>query len=238
MSLRRLFVQLFSIAICMLSNIALAENTAGAAISCHDHYEQLNNQHVQTMSAKAMISEQLYLEGLWEIEDKMFVALQQCPTDALLFSLMAELQMTLGQAPFAVVYARKAVNLNASLWQAYYALGTALCMVGDCPTGIDYLHYANKLEPDNPRLQLNLCSAFAWTGQHELVIKTCSTLIDSDSKDVLAQAYYLRSQANKALGHRHEAEQDIQEAERRGFNTKRDVLQVIAPDSVPPSLRR
>jgi predicted Zn-dependent protease len=235
---RRILIQLLSMGACMLSSVALAKDTAGAAMSCHDHYEQLNSQHAQTMAAKAMITEQLYHEGLWAIEDKMFVALQQCPTDALLFALMAEVQMTLGQAPFAAAYARKAVDLDASAWQANYALGTALCMAGDCPSGLDYLRYASKLEPANPRLQLNLCSAYAWAGQHAQVVTFCSALIDSDNKAVSAQAYYLRSQANKALGHLHEAEQDMHEAEQRGFNAKRDVLQVISPESVSPSLQK
>ena len=238
MSGRRVLIQLLSIAACMLSSVALAKDTAGAGISCHAHYEQLNSRHAQTMAAKAMITEQLYREGLWAIEDEMFVALQQCPTDARLFSLMAEVQMTLGQAPFAVAYARKAVEFDASAWQANYALGTALCMAGDCPSGLDYLRYASKLEPANLRLQLNLCSAYAWAGQHAQVVASCSIIIDSDNKAMSAQAYYLRSQANKALGHLHEAEQDMQQAGRHGFNAKRDVLQVISPESVPQSLQK
>ena len=238
MSVRRVLIYLFSIAICMLSGVALAKDTAGAAISCDSHYEKLNGRHAQTMAAKAMISEQLYREGLWAIEDKMFVALQQCPTNARLFSLMAEVQMTLGQAPFAVAYARKAVDLDAAAWQANYALGTALCMAGDCPSGLDYLHHASKLEPANLRLQLNLCSAYTWAGQHAQVIASCSAIIDSDNKTVSAQAYYLRAQANKALGHLHKAEQDMQQARRLGFNAKRDVLQVISPESVPHFQRK
>ena len=238
MSGRRVLIQRLSIAIYMLSGMALAKDTTGADISCHDHYAQLNSRHAQTMAAKAMITEQLYREGLWAIEDKMFVALQQCPTDALLFSLMAEVQMTLGQAPFAVAYARRAVELDASVWQANYALGTALCMAGDCPSGLDYLRYASKLEPANPRLQLNLCSAYVWVGQHAQAIASCSAIIDSDNKGVSAQAYYLRSQAKKALGRLREAEQDMQQAKQRGFNAKRDVLQVIAPESVPRELHK
>jgi predicted Zn-dependent protease len=238
MSVHRILIQLLGIALCVSSCVASAKDTAGVAMSCHDYYARLDSRHAQTMAAKAIISGQLYHEGLWAIEDEMFVALQQCPTDALLFSLMAEVQMTLGQAPFAVAYARKAVDLDASVWQANYALGTALCMTGDCASGLDYLRYASKLEPANLRLQLNLCSAYAWAGRHAQVVASCSAVIDSGDKDVTAQAYYLRSKANKALGHRHEAEQDMQQAERLGFNSKRDVLQVISPESVSPSLQK
>ena len=238
MFVRRALIQLLSITACILSSVALAKDSAGPAISCHDYYAQLNSRHAQTMVAKAMISEQLYHEGLSAIEDKMFVALQLCPTDALLFSLMAELQITLGQASLAVAYARRAVEFDAAVWQANYVLGTALCMVGDCQAGLDYLRHASKLEPTNLRLQLNLCSAYVWAEQNAQAIASCSSIINSDNKAVLAQAFYLRSQANKALGHLQEAEQDMQEAKRRGFNAKRDVLQVITPESVLRALQK
>lgn len=229
---RYILTPLLGIIIYLFSCNALAKDTASVDASCSALYDHFNSRHAQTMVAKAMISGQLFNEALWAVEDGMFIALQRCPGNGLLFSLMAEVQLALGQAPFAVAYGRRAVELDASVWQTNYALGTALCMAGDCPSGLDYLRQADKLEPTNLRLQLNLCSAYVWAGQHEQAFESCSAIIKTKDKDVLAQAYYLRSQANSALGKQQQATEDLRQANKHGFNKKGDVLQVIDPESV------
>ena len=149
---------------------------------------------------------------------------------------MGELQIVLGQPSLAVAYGNKSIQLDMDYWRGYYVRGTGLCLTRECETGLVALRQAIALQPANAALQLNLCSVLVWNGLYEASLPECTAAIQMGGDEVLAQAYYLRSQAYKALGNAAPAAADLVMAKKLGFDVTQDVFQIVEPGSIPEGL--
>jgi tetratricopeptide (TPR) repeat protein len=229
----RFIVALSLFVLCVLFAV---KPVIAAEDNCQKRFEALNNTHSHLLANQHDMAPSLYEIRLLALEDELFDALQQCPGDASLFSLMGELQIVLQQPSLAVAYGNKAVQLDEASWRGHYVRGTGLCLSGDCEAGLTSLRRAIALQPGNAALQLNLCSVLVWNGMYEESLPECTAVIQTGDTTVLAQAYYLRSQAYMALGNTAPAAADMVMADAFNFDETRDVLQIVKPESIPRGL--
>lgn len=216
--------------ICVLFSI---EPAVAAEESCQSIYKQLDDTFDRLLDNRRETAASLYEIKLHALEDNLFEAFKQCPRHSSLYALMGELQIVLQQPSLAVAYANKAIQLDAASWRGHYVRGTGLCLTGDCVPGLASLRHAIALQPGNVALQLNLCSVLVWNGLYEESLPECTAVIHTGDPAVLAQAYYLRGQAYKALGNMVSAEADLDMAKAYHFDESQDVLQIVTPESLP-----
>ena len=206
--------------------------------ACPDLHHKLNERHAQIMAAKNRSARSIHQAMLVSLEKELFGALEKCPNNALLFALMGEVQITLGQPYLAVVYGHRSQELDPSFWQGFYVAGTALCLSGKYEACFEELEQAVKREPDNLGLRLNLCSSQVWAQRYKEAEQSCSQVIDKGGQKMQAQAYFLRGRARQELGDTSRASTDLEHAARLGFNPQRDQLQIFDPAAVAEAISK
>ena len=123
---------------------------------CLSLYEAISARHTTAIRDLPHESPEFF-SRMHELEDELFTAMQQCSQHPLLFSLMAENQISLNNIQLAHIYASKAYQQRPDLWQTNHALGTALIMQQEYARGLSYLEKAVQIAPDRPALYFNLC---------------------------------------------------------------------------------
>ncbi len=163
------------------------------------------------------ISEKDRVKKLIAIEEALFKAIDQCRTKSGMFVLMGEVQIDMGQIPLAVVYGRKAVELDNQYWRAHKLLGSALMLNNESEKGLNALRRAVALAPDNSNTQLNLVSALIQNKRLSEALNIVNKIIARNESSSLATAYYLRSKIYHEKGLLIEADKDLKEARKLGF---------------------
>jgi tetratricopeptide (TPR) repeat protein len=193
------------------------------AETCSQTVQRIDSQHRKALDNYQPGSDD-YLRALYAIEDSVFPALKRCPNNAPLLTAMAELQLSLGQPPIALLYAQKALSINPNSWQAHNAAGNALNVVEKYREGLQHLQRASELQPDNYALLINLCSSYERNQQHARAIQSCSRVIDKGPDDLRGTAYYLRARAYQARGELEHAAADDKHARELGFRGQTGII--------------
>ena len=183
---------------------------------CTSLYEELSDKH-NTVLANIARDDPSFNERMHKLEDELFKALDQCKRDPLLFCVMVENQVSLGNIQLAHVYASQAYNRRPEIWQTNHALGTTLCMLNDCDKGITFLEKAVEIEPHRPALVFNLCSTYLNNKQFQRAVDTCTNLLAMKQHQLHGPAYFLRSLAYQELGKSQKARSDYNRAKVLGF---------------------
>lgn len=184
---------------------------------CMKQYKSLSGKHSAAISRTkpGTIS---YFKTLHGIEDDIFGAMQNCPQDTYLLSLMGEVQISLGNTQLAELYAKKAIGQNPDIWQTNHLMGKALSMQNKYDVGISYLEKAVNINNTKPALFYNLCSTSLAAKKFKLAVKHCSSLIGRNDHQLHASAYHIRSQAYKALGMQEKSKHDLNNARLLGHH--------------------
>ena len=180
------------------------------SISCKQLFEKIDKQSHQVTNNERN-------KQLIALENALFDAIAQCKMYSGMFVLMGELQIEMGQIPLAVVYGRKAVELDAKYWRAHKLLGSSRMLNQQSETGLEALRTAYSLAPDNLVVQLNLTGALIENKKHDEALSLVNKIIELNDHDHLATAYYLRSQAYNGKGLVIEAQKDAKRAQELGF---------------------
>ncbi len=180
------------------------------ATDCKALFNKLDKQLYQ-------ISDKERIKKLIAIEDALFKAIDKCRTKAGMFVLMGEVQIEMGQIPLAVVYGRKAAELDNKYWRSYNLLGSARMLNHESNLGLKALRQAVVLAPDNTNAKLNLVSALVQNKEYDDALKLVNKIIKLKEKTTLATAYYFRGQVYKGKGLVIEADKDLKQAQKLGF---------------------
>ena len=183
---------------------------------CMSLYEELSAKHSKVL-AKIARDDPSFGEKMHKLEDELFKALDQCKRDPLLFCVMVENQVSLGNIQLAHVYASQAYNRRPEIWQTNHALGNTLCMLHDCDKGITFLEKAAEIEPHRPALVFNLCSTYLNNKQFRSAVDSCTNLLAMKQHQLHGPAYFLRSLAYQELGESQKARSDYNRAKVLGF---------------------
>jgi len=194
----------------MIFFLSLAFSSISFAADCKKIFSKLDQQSRE-------IDDIDRVKKLIAIESDLFKAIDQCKTYSGMFVLMGEIQIDMGQVPLAVVYGRKAVELDPKYWRAYKLLGTSRMLNKEVESGLAALKKANQLEPDNTNVQLNLVSALVENKNYDEALGIVNKVIELNNHSILATAYYLRSEAYKGKGLMEESEKDAQRSKKLGF---------------------
>lgn len=189
---------------------------SGQTANCDKTAAQIDRQHKQAL-AKYTPATDDYFRTLYGIEDAVFPAMQACPQNSAIMASMSELQLSLGQAPIALLYAQKALGFNPDSWQAHYAAGSAMNLLKNYAEGLVHLERASSLNPGNYSLLVNLCSSYGKNSLHNKAIVSCSLVINKGPYEIRGTAYYLRARAHHARSEIELAEQDDRKAREFGF---------------------
>lgn len=192
------------------------KNAVPAANSCLSEYNRLSTQHAEVVSQHPEDSD-AYFRAMHAIEDALFVVFKDCPQNALLFTLMGEVQISLGNVQLANLYAKKAYDWNDNIWQTNHLLGSTLAMQDNYKEGMAYLEKAAALANDKPELLFNLCSSYLAAKNYKNVIKTCGKLITRKDHKLHGPAFHIRAQAHEALKMPQKARQDFKNAKILGY---------------------
>jgi tetratricopeptide (TPR) repeat protein len=184
---------------------------------CTNEYKKLRKLHTSALSEYSSSPEK-GRASLQILEEKINNSLTQCSNHALLLSLMAETQISLGNNMLAIAYGKKAVTYDQNTWETNFAYGTALTLTGDYENGLVYLERASKLYPENIYLKFNLCSNYEMAKLYKKAIQTCTSVLDQGDKEVIGDIYYIRGRAYKALGKSEKAEEDFRKAKELGVD--------------------
>ncbi len=187
------------------------------ADSCANEYKKLSKQHADNVTQHKHGSSP-YFKSIHKIEDHIFVAFQSCPKDALLFTLMGEVQISLGNLQLANIYAKKAFRFDDSVWQTHHLLGTTLSMQGQYEKGLKHLVKAADLAKDKPVLVFNLCSTYLTARQFKNTIQACTNLIQRKDHQLHGPAYHIRGQAYMAIKKTELAQDDFNKAKTHGHS--------------------
>ena len=160
------------------------------------------------------------IKSLIAIEEDLFKAIDQCKKYSGMFVLMGEVQIDMGQVPLAVVYGRKAVELDSKYWRAYKLLGSARMLNQEIEFGLKALKQAHSLEPKNVKVQLNLIGAYIENKKYDEAFSLVNEIIKNKDDENLATAYYLRSRAYAGKGLIIEGSQDSKKAHELGFSAQ------------------
>lgn len=212
-STRLLHVFLMLLVFTSLNNLLLADEQV---FDCMKEYESLSAKHTAAI-AREKPDTQPYFKLLHGIEDEIFPALQNCPENPLLFTLMGEVQISLGNLQLAELYARKAISQDQDIWQTNHLLGITLSMQNKYTAGITYLEKATKISNNKPALVFNLCSTSLAAKKYQQAVTHCSNLIDRNDHQLHASAYHIRSQAYKALAMDKKSKRDSKNARLLGY---------------------
>ena len=190
--------------IILFSNTVFAED-------CKTRFSKLDTQLHQILSENK-------IKKLIALEDALFKAIDKCRTTSGMFVLMGEVQIDMGQIPLAVVYGQKAIELDSTNWRAHNLLGSARILNKEPITGLVSLKKAVNLAPNNVNAKLNLASGLIENTKFDEALEIINKIIARNTDtDLLATAYYLRSQIYKGKGLIIEADKDLKEAKQRGF---------------------
>lgn len=190
---------------------------ADSKTDCPSEYEKLSAAHTQILEQHEEGSPSFFA-ALHEIENTLFGVFEQCPQDPLLFTLMGEVQISLGNLQLATLYAQKAYGWNDALWQTQHLLGSALAMQEQYQQGLPHLEKALAIAGDKPELLFNLCSTYLAAQQYEKSVEACTRLIQQKDHKLHAIAYHIRGQAYKALNMDKKARQDLVNAQALGYS--------------------
>ena|GEM_PF-5325196 len=218
-----MFISIRPLLFCSVLLLSLHAIPAHAK-TCAQTVQDIDQQHRKALNSLQPGSDD-YLHALHAIEDDIFPALNRCPANAPLLVAMAELQLSLGQPPIALLYAQKALELAPDSWQAHNAAGSALNVQGKFLEGLQYLQRAVALQPDNYALLINLCSSYERNQQYAKAIDACSRVIDNGSAELRSTAYSLRARAHEARGEQQQAARDDKQAKEFGFRSQAGVNQ-------------
>ena len=186
------------------------------AVDCDKATRHIDNQHRQALARYTPATDD-YFRALYGIEDTVFPVIEACPQSSAIMATMAELQLSLGQAPIALLYAQKALEFDPDSWQAHYAAGSALNILQQHAEGLEHLERASNLNPENYSLLVNLCSSYGKNGMQDKAIVSCSVAIDKGPYEIRGTAYYLRARAYDARGETLLAEKDDRDAREFGY---------------------
>lgn len=192
-----------------------ALSSAAETDRCLDLYETISDRQATAIRDLEHGSPEFF-KRIHELENELFVALEQCYQDPLLFSLMAENQVSLNNIQLAYIYASKAQQKRPDLWQTNHALGTALFMQKKYLQGLAFLEKAVQIAPNRSGLHFNLCSSYVAAEQYQQALKSCSTLLALKDHQLHGSVFYQRSLAYKALGKNKQAESDLSKARKLG----------------------
>lgn len=183
------------------------------AADCNKLFKNLDQQSRAT-SGKDKVKK------LISVEAALFKAIDQCKTFSGMFVLMGEVQIDMKQVSLAVVYGRKAVELDPKYWRAYKLLGTSRMLNKETERGVKALKTAYSLQPENTNVQLNLISALIETKKYDESLSMVNKIIELNDHDSLAMAYYFRSQAYMGKGLVIEAAKDAERAKKLDFSLR------------------
>ncbi len=197
----------------MLLAFALVFSGIANAADCTKIFNQLDKQSHE-------ISGKDTVKKLIAVEDALFKAIEQCKTFSGMFVLMGEVQIDMGQVQLAVVYGRKAVELDPEYWRAYKLLGTSRMLNKETESGVKALKKAYSLQPENTNVQLNLVSALIEIKKYDEALGLVNKLIELNDPDIIAMAYYFRGQTYMGKGLVIEAGKDAERAQELGFSVR------------------
>jgi Flp pilus assembly protein TadD len=160
------------------------------ADDCEERHAALVRQYVKAAAKPA--NTEAYFEGLLDLEDSIFAQMNHCPDDVQLLSLMGETQIAMGRFQLAVLYGRKVVKMAPDIWRTHALLGGSLVSLREYEEGISHLQQASKMAPQNIKLKLNLCSAYASAGRRAKAIQVCDEVIRNADSDVRRLATAIR----------------------------------------------
>ncbi len=184
---------------------------------CQSEYNRLSDTHNRVLEQYEAGSPSFF-EALHNIEEELFTTFELCPQNALLFTLMGEVQISLGNIQLATLYAQKAYDWNDSIWQTQHLLGSALAMQEKYAEGLPHMEKALSIAGDKAELLFNLCSTHFAAKNYKKSVEFCSRLIDKKDHKLHAPAYHIRGQAYKALNMNKKAKQDSITAQALGYN--------------------
>jgi len=183
---------IFTKLIClMFLNLVISQITY--ANNCEKLFEDLDKK-------SRAISDVDRIKQLIAIENDLFKAIDACKKYSGMFVLMGEIQIDMGQVPLAVVYGRKAVELDPKYWRAYKLLGASRMLNNEVESGLAALNKAHELQPDNTNVKLNLVSAYVENKNYDKALKLVNKVIELNDHSILATAYFLRSKAYSGKG--------------------------------------
>ena len=200
------------IAILAFVTTCLAPVQASEKDQCLEFYEAISAEHTKSLRSLEHDTPAFY-SRMHDLEDELFYALEQCPKHPLLFSLMAENQISLNNLQLANLYASKAQYKRPDIWQTNHALGTVLVMQQKYQRGLLLLERAFELAPQKRALHFNLCSSYVVAKEYEKALTTCTQLIELNDQELTEAAYFQRSLANRALGKIEQADKDLAKAQ-------------------------
>lgn len=183
---------------------------------CQSEYDNLSRAHTGILEEQAADTP-AFFESLHEIENRLFSAFERCPKNTLLFTLMGEVQISLGNVQLALLYAQKAYSWDNSSWQTHHLLGSALSMQGEYKQGLVHLEKAVNINNDKPELSFNLCSTYLAAREFNKAIETCTKVIARKDHKLHALAFHVRGQAYEALDMEKQARQDFKNAKTLGY---------------------
>lgn len=195
--------------LCIIAAKPVLANTQ--AMDCKAEYSALSKEHADTI-AQTKTGTPPYFNALHAIENKIFTAFQHCPKDPLLFTLMGEVQISLGNLQLAGIYAKKAFNWDQDVWQTHHLLGTTLAMQEDYATGLKHLEKAAEIGNDRPELVFNLCSTYLAAKEYKNAIETCTEVIQRNDHQLHGPTFHIRGQAYEALKMVEKANRDYKNA--------------------------
>ncbi|MGD1847078.1 MAG: tetratricopeptide repeat protein [Salibacteraceae bacterium] len=133
----------------------------------------------------------------------------------------------------------RALELNTNDADAYFVRGAALCELQDFKKGLADLNKANTMQPDNREMALHLAVMQFEAGEYKTAILALTKIIDSsDSEAEMAEAYYYRGQAKKALKNKVGACKDWTEAAQLGDDDSRALVAGYCEKDKDPASRK
>lgn len=210
---------------CTVTGFVFAgETPAEAEPDCSTLFSKLDQRYSRIVATFDSPIAGLEDQDLKAMESLLFKGFERCPKNARLFTLMGEVQLTLGQLPLAGVYAQKAVEFDASYWRGHQLRGTTLAMLGQSTEGLPHLERAMALQPENERLKLNLATVLFEVKAYDRVLAIADALVDSKEAMVTGAAHNLRGRVYLKQGRIKDAGREFTAAEKQGVDPRRYMI--------------
>jgi len=190
--------------------------TIAFADKCNDEYQRLTSKEGEILKSYNKQPQKAHKQ-LIGLASEIESAVLSCAKSAKLNSLMALVQITLGENGLAIKYAEKALSQDSNSWEANNAYGTALSLNGQENKGLFYLEKSVDLAPLNTNLLINLCSSYESAGKYNKAIIYCGRAIKLNDANVNGSAHYIRARAYNAINNTELAQQDFSKAKELGF---------------------
>lgn len=210
---------LILVSLCLLLPMPLlasASDIPGHQPDCLKIYRAIAKRHSKA-KATLIPGAHAYFKTLHGLEDQIFHAFAQCPKDARLFSLMGEVQISLGNLQLASLYAQRAHNWNPDIWQTHHLMGTTLILQEKLDQALPFLQQAADLAEERAELRFNLCQAYVNAERYQSAITACTRLLELENHDLKGAGYHLRARAHHALDKNSLATQDFDNARQHGY---------------------